>query len=145
MYWSSRKQSDSTAFSSTMAEIFALSETVRASRLFGFRAEEMGVEVSYPLKIKVDSSGARSFQRGVCVQSRVGGIFDFREAWVAEMRDQGSVDTEYVASEMNLADVFTKCMPTYKFKRMIQQIQNQAKGVSAEESFVSYLVSEYEE
>ena len=46
---------------------------------------------------------------------------------------------------MNLADVFTKCMPTYKFKRMIQQIQNQAKGVSAEESFVSYLVSEYEE
>ena len=77
--------------------------------------------------------------------SRVGEIFDFREAWAAEMRDQGSIDTEYVASEMNLADVFTKCMPTYKFKRMIQQIQNKADGVGAEESFVSYLIHEYEE
>ena len=66
--WSSKKQTDTTAFSSTMAEIFALSETVRTGRLWAWRAQEMGMRVEMPLKVKIDSTGARSFQRGTCVQ-----------------------------------------------------------------------------
>ena len=51
VHWVSRKQTDYTAYSSAMAEIYALSETVRDSRLLAFRSEEMGLVLNYPLRI----------------------------------------------------------------------------------------------
>ena len=144
--WSSKKQTDTTAFSSTMAEIFAMSESVRAGRLWMWRAQEMGMEVEIPLKVKVDSTGARSFQRGTCVHSKIGGIIDFREAWVEELRESGQVESEYVKGENNLADLLTKCFPTYKFKRLLYQYDSSMKGgVSHTESFLAYVVGHGEE
>ena len=138
--WSSKKQSDTTAFSSTMAEIFALSETVRAGRLWRWRAQEMGMEMPGPVTVQVDSTGARSFQRGTCVHSRLGGVIDFRDAWVEELRESGEVETEYVRGEENLADLLTKCFPTYKFKRLMHQYDAAMEGCTEPvKSFLSYV------
>jgi hypothetical protein len=138
--WSSKKQSDTTAFSSTMAEIFALSETVKAGRLWRWRAQEMGMEMPGPVTVQVDSTGARSFQRGTCVHSRLGGVIDFRDAWVEELRESGEVETEYVRGEENLADLLTKCFPTYKFKRLMHQYDAAMEGCTEPvKSFLSYV------
>ena len=144
VYWCSKKQTDTTAYSSTMAEIFALSETVRSARLFAFRAQEMGLDITFPLNIKIDSTGARSFQRGSCVQSRTAGVVDYRDEWVKELRDQDNIETEFVTSENNLADLFTKCFPTYKFKRLMFQIGDKSSGrIGTENAFMAYMEKEY--
>ena len=47
--WVSKKQIDSTAYSSAMAEIYyALSEPVRVARSVAWRLEELNVIVQYP-------------------------------------------------------------------------------------------------
>ena len=139
--WSSKKQTDTTAFSSTMAEIFALSETVRTGRLWAWRAQEMGMRVEMPLKVKIDSTGARSFQRGTCVHSKLGGIIDFREAWVEELRESGHVETTHVRGDKNLADLLTKCFPTYRFKRLMHQYDAAMAGeTNHTASFMTYVL-----
>jgi len=51
----------------------------------------------------------------------LGGVIDFRDAWVEELPESGEVETEYVRGEENLADLLTKCFQTYKFKRLMHQ------------------------
>ena len=43
--WVSKKQIQSTAYSSAMAEIYALSETVRVARSVAWRLEELNILV----------------------------------------------------------------------------------------------------
>jgi hypothetical protein len=144
--WSSKKQSDTTAYSSTAAEIFALSETAKAGQLWMWRAQEMGMQVQFPLQVQVDSTGARSFQRGTCVHSKIGGIIDFREAWVEELKGSGRIETKYVKGESNLADLLTKCFPTYKFKRLMHQYDAAARGQDDyTAAFMAYMVRTYDE
>ena len=71
VHWSSRKQVQGTAYSSALAEVYALSDTVRAGRLYAWRCEEMGMVVTWPLVVQVDSSAAVSFQRSTCLLSRI--------------------------------------------------------------------------
>ena len=64
-----------------------------------------------------------SFQQDTCPKSRIRGSFDLREEWVAEVRDQKTVSMAKVPGEKNLADLMTKCMSTWKFRRMFELIQ----------------------
>ena len=41
---------------------------------------------------------------------------------MAEIRDQKVVSMAKVPGEKNLADLMTKCMPTWKFQRMFKMI-----------------------
>ena len=51
-----------------MFEIYALSETVRVARLVAWRSEELGVNLQYPLVVKVDNRQSKSFQEGACLR-----------------------------------------------------------------------------
>ena len=53
VYWKSNKQ-PVTALSSAEAEVYAMMEAVKESRLRMWVAEEAGIEVSYPLTLMVD-------------------------------------------------------------------------------------------
>ena len=66
-----------------MAEIhvYALSETVRVARSVAWRLEELNMLVQYPLVVKVDNTQSKIFQEGTCINSRVRGVVDMREAW----------------------------------------------------------------
>ena len=57
--WIPKKQIESTAYSSAMAEIYALSETVRVARSVAWRLEELNMLVQYPLVVRVDNSRVR--------------------------------------------------------------------------------------
>jgi hypothetical protein len=123
VHWRSNKQ-PTTADSPACAEIYALKECVRDARLLHWVAEEMGIPISWPFVVNCDSQQAISFQQDTCPKSKIRGSFDLREDWVAEVRDQKEVSMAKVPGEKNLADLMTKCMPTWKFQRMYKMIQN---------------------
>jgi hypothetical protein len=121
--WASRKQTMATATSSALAEIYALSETARMSQLTAWKIEELRASMTYPLVIQVDNSQAISFQRSTCLVSKLRGLVDLRWAWVCELRDLNKVRVIKVNTMYNKADVLTKCMPAYKFRMCMRNIQ----------------------
>ena len=145
VHWTSKKQTDHTAYSSAMAEIFALSETVRASRLYAWRAEEMGLVITYPLRVQVDNKASISFQHNTCLQSRLRGCIDMRAAWVTELREKGAIITEKVATEDNFADLLTKCFPSYKFKKLLRKIQGRSQETERVQAFIAHIVERYDD
>ena len=123
VYWRSVKQ-PKTSTSPAAAEIHALSDTVQHARLFLWRCEELGMQVQWPMRIGVDNKQADSFSRATCLESRLRGIFDLRDAWVRELRDAGLVRTIHVPGIHNPADLLTKCLASGPFNRMVTAIRN---------------------
>ena len=105
LHWVSRKQPQ-TAFSSAAAEVFAFSEAVKEVRLLLWRAEDMGTVVKYPFKLLEDNAATVSFQGPTTPYSKLRGVYNLREAWVREMN---AVMAEKVPTDLNAADLFTKC------------------------------------
>ena len=128
-----------------MAEIYALSETVRAARLLVWRCEEMGLKITLPLCIQVDNYASIAFQNSTCLQSRVRGCIDMREGWVKELRDKEEVRTRKVNTDDNKADILTKCFPTYKFKRLVGLIRGHGHESERVRAFVARVEREYYE
>jgi hypothetical protein len=126
-HWRSNKQPTSSD-SPACAEIYALKEGVRDSRLFHWVAEEMGVKTNYPFCVQVDSAQARSFNYSTCPKSAIRGSFDWRLDWVQEIRDLEVVRTELVNTTQNLADIFTKCLKRLDFCRLRDLIQLGYRG-----------------
>ena len=81
VHWCSKKQV-STAISSAMADIYALSEAVRHARYYAWRVAELGISITWPLVVQVDNQQAITFSKGTCVSSRLGGCVDVRAAVV---------------------------------------------------------------
>ena len=108
VYWRSNKQ-PITSVSSACAEIYALSEACRDVRLIAWVAEDMGREVPWPMVVYVDNAAGVSFQHNTCASSKLKGVFNYRWDWVQELRDQTQVTAVKVATDKNLADLYTKC------------------------------------
>jgi hypothetical protein len=131
IHWRSNRQ-PKTSLSPTEAEVYALSVGVKDGLLTGWVSEEMGCEVKWPLKVYTDSSGAYSFQRDSCPDSKLKGCFDLREEWVADLQREERIDVCMCTDPENKADVLTKCLPTYKFKSRVDQIRGGVEtGVSS--------------
>jgi hypothetical protein len=67
-------------------------------------------------QIWCDSAGAISFKDDTCPVSKIRGSFDYREDWVEDLKESGIVEVDKVKEARNMADIFTKAYPTYKFK-----------------------------
>ena len=128
VYWQSKKQ-QAIAYSSAAAEIYALSETMKSSRLFMWRCQEMGMKLPKVIDVQVDSKGARSFQLGAYLESKLRGCFDLRESWVQEFRNQGIMTTTHVDGKDNLADLFTKGLAAKRFKYLIKKHSQHGEGL----------------
>jgi len=122
VHWRSNKQ-PRIAESPAAAEIYALKEAIKDSRLFCWVAEEMGLNVQWSFTVMCDSAQAISFQKDTCPRSKLRGSIDLRLAWVKEMRDLKMVSVEKVASEENAADLLTKIMRPSKFRNLRDKIQ----------------------
>ena len=123
IHWKSRKQ-PLTSLSSACAEIYALSDTVKDAKLTMWRCAELGIHLPFPMQVKVDSTCAESFQRRTCLDSRLRGTFNLRDAWVRELQDAKLVATQHVASRDNLADLLTKPFSSSDFKRLVSAVLN---------------------
>ena len=77
IHWRSQLQSSGgreLAVSSAVAEIYALYDTLKESRLYNWRCKELGMtDVMECIHIKVDNKQAKSFAESTCPNSRIRG------------------------------------------------------------------------
>ena len=123
VYWCSKKQVDSTAISSASAEIYALSEAVRAVRFHAWICADMQVQVNSPLQVFVDNKQAITFQKGTCLKSKLRGCVSLRWAWVKELKEAKDIDVRHVPGRLQKADIFTKGLPNYKFQEQLKTLR----------------------
>ena len=84
--------------------------------------EEFGREVTWPLQVKSDSSGAVAFQGGNVFDTKLKGCFDKREAWVTEMQDLDILEARKIDKKINWSDMMTKCLKGTEFRRQVEGI-----------------------
>ena len=104
--WRSRGQR-SVTLSSSEAEYVAASETVTEMLYIKQILEGMGETVSLPMKVRMDNVGAIYMVKNQAPGQRTKHV-DIRFSYVKELVENGSLEVEFVRSESNLADVFTK-------------------------------------
>ena len=121
VHWRSNKQ-PITSYSSATAEIYAFSEAVKDTQSLLWRAEDLGVRVTWPCKIKEDNAATVSFQKATVVDTKMKGVYNLRWNWVKELRDAEKVEAVKVSTDANVADLLTKCQEAYQMRRLLKVI-----------------------
>ena len=91
-YCKSKKQ-PSTSLSSAAAESYALSEACKDTRLRYWISEDMAYVEQWPAVIKVDNAAAVSFQQATKTSTKFKGVYNLRDKWVQELRDDSNYNT----------------------------------------------------
>ena len=107
--------------SSTAAEIYAAGNATMGFMHLSYVAEEMGLEFPKPFKLQMDNAAGIAFANNSCFKTKLKHI-DCRQEWVKMLRDKKIVETMYVQSAGNLADIFTKILPASVFLRLRTRI-----------------------
>jgi hypothetical protein len=118
VHWRSRKQ-PKTVMSPAHAEIYALSEGVKEARYLQWILADMGVELPWPIVVKVDNTQVISFCNSTCLDSKLKGMIDNRDNWVKELKNDGLVRVEYVNTRLNHADILSKCLAGTQFREQV--------------------------
>jgi hypothetical protein len=74
----------------------------------------MGYEVMTPIEMKEDNTGTIAIAKNSIVKSRVKHL-DIKVHAIRERIQDGSVNVEYIATEDQTADLFTKALPEVTF------------------------------
>ena len=85
--------------------------------------EEMGFAVVGPVTIFCDSQGAHSLVADCAGPARTRHIHR-NDAFVRELERQKEIVIEYIKSEANLADFFTKIQPVATFRTQRDEIMH---------------------
>jgi hypothetical protein len=104
--WRSKQQS-SVALSSSEAEYFALSEATKEIKFMAQVLESVGIVVHYPITVFVDNIGAIFMSENISATNRTRHI-DARAHFVHEYIEDGFLLVQFVRTEENHADIFTK-------------------------------------
>jgi hypothetical protein len=107
--WASKRQPH-TSVAPAEAEVYAMSEAAFAGRLLGWVAEEMGLQVQWPLELQSDSNQAVSYQHSTCPNSKMRSFFDLRLGRITELRDTNIITSKKILRDLNVADLLTHCL-----------------------------------
>ena len=107
VHWRSQKQ-PKTSLSSAEAEIYAMSRAVKDACLRLWVAEDMNMNVTWPMTLYVDNAAGVSFQHTTCGNSQMKGIFKMSEDWVQDLKNLDKVKSVHVSTDRNLSDMLTK-------------------------------------
>ena len=133
VHWKSNKQ-PKTSLSSACAEIYAMSECARESRLVAWISEDMNCQVNWPLSIQVDNAAGESFQHSTCASSKLKGVYNMRWKWVQELRDQKQFKTVHIETSRNLADMLTKCLSAPVREGLFKELQAVAEKIETQKA-----------
>ena len=106
MAWRSKAQGCVT-LSSCEAEWHALSETVKEVIFVIHLLEAMFIKVEYPIKVMVDNIGSVFMSKNVTTSGRTKHV-DARTKFVREFQENGVIKVQFVSSDQNVSDMFTK-------------------------------------
>jgi hypothetical protein len=104
------------SLSSTEAEYKAASETATEVLFLKMLMEFFGMKIELPVTIKVDNLGAIYLSKSASTSNRTKHI-DTHYHFVRNYIEDGILTIEFVRSEENQADVFTKNLHREMFKR----------------------------
>ena len=136
VHWKSNKQ-PKTSLSSACAEIYAMSECARESRLVAWISEDMNCQVNWPLSIQVDNAAGESFQHSTCASSKLKGVYNMRWKWVQELRDQKQFKTVHIETRRNLADMLTKCLSAPVREGLFKELQAVADKIEKQNAITA--------
>jgi hypothetical protein len=103
--------------SSAAAEIYCAANATFEFMHLSYVADEMGIDFPMPFPLQMDNAAAMAFAEGSVHKSKLKHI-DCRQEWVKTLRDKKICLPVKVASKDNLADLFTKILPTHDFTRL---------------------------
>ena len=97
----------SVVLSTTEAEYMALSEVVKELKFIVQLLQTMNIDVELPITVYVDNVGAIWLSNNRTTSDRTKHI-DIRTSFVKEYQEDGKIIINFVKSEENEADIFTK-------------------------------------
>jgi hypothetical protein len=120
--WASRKQ-PTVALSSCEAELMAASEAAKEAVYLGAFLEELGDEVSGPVSLAMDNTGARDLAYNPEHHQRTKHI-ERRHYFLREMVENMRITVPFVPTDRNVADFFTKPLKSSRFFELRDVIMN---------------------
>jgi hypothetical protein len=118
--WTSRKQSH-TASSTAEAELIALNEAAKNAKFLRMLLTDIGVKIETPIMIYIDSQSCEKMLDQEAPSARTKHL-DIRRFVCIDMRNEGIIETQYVPSEHNLADILTKPVSGIKIKTLTEKL-----------------------
>jgi hypothetical protein len=112
--WKSKGQR-TVAQSSTEAEYLAMSETVQEMVYIKQLLESIGETVELPMKLFIDNAGALFLVKNKSTSQRTKHI-DVRHHYMRNLVDEKIIEVDYVPTEENTGDLFTKNLQAEVFK-----------------------------
>ena len=120
--WGTKKQT-SVALSSCEAEIMAASEATKEAVYLDTFLSELGLSDGKPIDLSVDNTGARDLAYNPEHHDKTKHI-ERRHFYVREMVEAMRIRVPFVSTTENLADFFTKALPSKSFHVMRDRIMN---------------------
>lgn len=114
IHWSTKKQAIVT-LSSAESEYIALSDGVKEILWFKNLVADLGVNVSEPIRVFEDNQSTISMVKNPNLTKRSKHI-DLRFHFIKDVLSQGIICIEYIQSNEQKADIFTKSLGKAKFK-----------------------------
>jgi hypothetical protein len=102
------------ALSSTEAEYYALSETIKCSLYVRQILQFINEVPKYPTKVFVDNTGAMFMANNWSTNARTKHV-DVKYHFIREYVENKTVEVIFVRTDANVADLFTKNLPKNKF------------------------------
>lgn len=118
--WISKKQS-SVALSSSEAELVAACEATTLAKFFMTLFQELCLPLQLPITVYEDNSGAIHLANTSIRSKRLKHI-DIRYQFINDEVTKGNVMLTKIASELNVADIFTKPLPLPKFRSFLPHL-----------------------
>ena len=118
----SKKQA-TIAMSSTEAEIMAASQAGLEAVYLRSLLADMGYELPKPTDLYVDNKGAIDMSRDYISNERTKHI-ERRHLKIRELVEDAVINVKYVASHLNVADIFTKPLDRKQFQNLRAKLFN---------------------
>lgn len=109
------------ALSVTEAELIALVQCLQEMIFIAKMISSMGLRVAYPLKICVDNKGTMDLINGYSIG---GGTkhCEVRIAYIRQLREEGKITVEWISTDDNEADIYTKNVTNQVFEKHCKHI-----------------------
>lgn len=114
--WASRKQK-TVAQSTCDAEYIAAAEACREAMWLRMLMTEIGLTQSYPTPILTDNEAALALSKDPRFHARAKHI-NTKYHYIRECSENGDIHVSYVPTKDNIADIFTKALPSATFRRL---------------------------
>ena len=118
----SKKQA-TIAMSSTEAEIMAASQAGLEAVFLRSLLSDMGYKQSKPTDLYVDNKGAIDMSRDYISNERTKHI-ERRHLKVRELVEDAVINVKYIATHLNVADIFTKPLERKQFQSLRDKLFN---------------------